>query len=82
MDSGLLDDPDERSVFRRMRITTKVNDHEIPRNVGLLFFATDPRQWFRGAQIEVVQFAADRAGNVQEERTFRGGLADQLRETA
>ena len=80
VDSGLLDDPDERSVFRRMRITVKVNDHEVPRNVGLLFFATDPRQWFRGAQIEVVQFAADRAGNVQEERTFRGGLADQLRD--
>ena len=80
VDSGLLDDPDERSVFRRMRITANVNDHEVPRNVGLLFFATDPRQWFRGAQIEVVQFAADRAGDVQEERTFRGGLADQLRD--
>ena len=78
--SGLLDEPDKRSVFRRMRITAKVNDHEVPRNVGVLFFATDPAHWFRGAQIEVVQFAADRAGDIQEERTFGGGLVDQLRD--
>ena len=37
-------------------------------------------EWFRGANIEVVQFAADRAGDVQEERTFGGGLVDQLRD--
>ena len=76
--SGLLDEPDERNVYRRMRLTTKVNDHEAPRNVGLLFFARDPVEWFRGAKIEVVQFAADRAGDVQEERTFGGALVDQL----
>ncbi len=78
--SGLLDEPNERAVYRRMRITTKVNDHEVPRNAGLLFFSRDPTQWFRGARIEVVQFAADRAGDVQEERTFGGGLVDQLRD--
>ena len=78
--SGLLDDPDERGVYRRMRLTTKVNDHEAPRNVGLLFFARDPVEWFRGAKIEVVQFAADRAGDVQEERIFGGALVDQLRD--
>ena len=78
--SGLLDEPDERNVYRRMRLTTKVNDHEAPRNVGLLFFARDPVEWFRGAKIEVVQFAADRAGDVQEERIFGGALVDQLRD--
>ena len=80
VESGLLDEPDERSVYRRMRLTTRVNDHEAPRNAGLLFFARDPEEWFRGAKIEVVQFAADRAGDVQEERTFRGALVDQLRD--
>ena len=80
VESGLLEEPDERSIYRRMRLTTKVNDHEAPRNAGLLFFARDPVEWFRGAKIEVVQFAADRAGDVQEERTFRGGLVDQLRD--
>ena len=76
--SGLLDEPDERDLYRRMRLTTKVNDHEVPRNAALLFFSIDPAHWFRGARIEVVQFAADRAGDVQEERIFEGGLVDQL----
>ena len=78
--SGLLDEPNTRDVYRRMRLTMRVNDHEAPRNVGLLFFSRDPGKWFRGARIEVVQFAADRAGNVQEERTFGGALVDQLRD--
>lgn len=76
--SGLLDEPNERDVYRRMRLTRKVNDHEVPRNAALLFFSVDPTRWFRGAKIEVVLFAADRAGDVQEERNFGGGLADQL----
>ena len=78
--SGLLGQPDERDVYRRMRLVVRVNDHEVPRNAGLLFFSTEPTQWFRGAKIEVVQFAADRAGDLQEERTFEGGLVDQLRD--
>ena len=78
--SGLLDEPNERDVYRRMRITMRVNDHEVPRNAGLLFFSRDPAEWFRGASIEVVQFAADRAGDVQEERIFGGALADQVRD--
>ena len=77
--SGLLDEPDARDVYRRMRITAPVNDHEVPRNAGLLFFSSEPVQWFRGARIEVVQFAADRAGDVQEERAFGGALVDQIR---
>ena len=75
-----LNEPDARSLYRRMRLTAKVNDHEVPRNAGLLFFARDASEWFRGATIEVVQFAADRAGDVQEERKFRGTLVDQLRD--
>ena len=47
------------------------NDYQNPK---------EPTEWFRGAKIEVVQFAADRAGDVQEERTFEGGLVDQLRD--
>ena len=78
--SGLLDEPSEKTIYRSMRITKKVNDHEVPRNAGLLFFSKDPTEWFRGAKIEVVQFADDRAGDVQEERVFGGGLVDQLRD--
>ncbi len=78
--SGLIAEPDARNLYRRLRITSRVNDHEAPRNVGLLFFSGEPTEWFRGARIEVVQFAADRAGEVQEERVFGGGLADQVRD--
>ncbi len=78
--SGLLKESDHREICRRMRITARANGHEVPRNAGLLLFSADPTRWFRGATIEVVQFAADRAGDVQEERVFRGGLADQLRD--
>lgn len=78
--SGLLEEPDHREIYRRMRITARANGHEVPKNAGLLLFSADPTRWFRGATIEVVQFAADRAGDVQEERVFRGGLADQLRD--
>ena len=77
--SGLIDLPDARELYRRMAICLPVNDHEAPRNVGLLFFADDPTVWFAGAKIEVVRFAADRAGQVQDERVFRGPLADQVR---
>ena len=77
--SGLLDERDVNRIYSGMRLTTKVNDHEVPRNVGLLFFSKEPTEWFRGAKIEVVQFAADRGGDVQEERVFTGGLLDQYR---
>jgi ATP-dependent DNA helicase RecG len=78
--SGILNEPSEAEIYRRLRITMKVNDHETPRNVGLLFFSRNPERWFRGARIEVAHFTADRAGDVQEERTFRGGLVDQIRD--
>lgn len=35
IDSGLRNESREREVYRRLRVTTKVNDHEAPRNVGL-----------------------------------------------
>ena len=77
--SGLLELPDAVDIYRRLRITERVNDHEVPRHVGLLFFSEDPGRWFRSARIEVVRFAADRAGKVQDERSFQGPLADQVR---
>ncbi|MDE0263755.1 MAG: putative DNA binding domain-containing protein [Bryobacterales bacterium] len=78
--SGLHDLPNLSDVCRRMQITRPVNDHDVPRNVGLLFFSEDPRTWFRGARIEVVQFAGGPGGDVQEERVFTGSLADQVRD--
>lgn len=78
--SALRDELDAATIYRRMRLTAPVNDHEVPRNVGLLFFSDAPEQWFPGARIEVVQFAADRAGEVQDKLVFRGSLTAQLRD--
>lgn len=79
VDSELRTEPDAREVYRRMRITARANDHDTPRNVGLLFFSRDPSEWFRGAVVEVAQFPNGPGGDILVEHTFRGGLADQLR---
>ena len=77
--SALREQPDAATVYRHMGITVPANNHETPRNVGLLFFSDDPQRWFAGARIVVAQFAGDRAGEVQNERLFRGPLPAQLR---
>ena len=41
--SGLINEPNARVVYERLRITARANGHEVPRNVGLLFFSHDPR---------------------------------------
>ena len=79
--SGLLEEQDTRTLYRHLRIAEPVNGHDAPRNIGLLFFSQNPEQWFAGARIEVVQFAADTAGNVIEEKVFaQRPIHEQLRE--
>jgi len=78
--SGLLGDTDAREIYRRMFLSARVNGHEVPRNVALLFFSDDPEEWFRGARIEGAQFAADASGNIIDETIFRGDLQKQLRD--
>jgi len=66
-------------LWRRLRVATRVDDHDVPRNGGLLFFADDPQRFFRGAQIDVVRFPEGPAGDTIEESTIRGPLPDQVR---
>lgn len=77
--SSLVEEPEALEIFRRMRLSVKVNGYEVPRNAGLLFFSEDPEAWFRGARIEVARFPDGAAGNLIEEHTFRGPLHEQLR---
>ncbi len=80
--SGLVDEPDTRTLYRNLRIADPVNHHDAPRNVGLLFFSQNPEQWFPGARIEVVQFADDDSGNVIEEKIFaHRPIHEQLRDS-
>ena len=68
-------------LYRKLRIVVPINSHEVPRNVGLLFFHEDPDQFFPGARIEVVQFRDDTGGDLMEEWVFRGPIPDQIRST-
>lgn len=77
--SRLASESDVAEIWRRLRVSAPANGHEVPRNVGLLFFTDDPDEWFRGARIEVVQFAGGASGDTLEERVFRGPLHEQLR---
>ncbi len=76
--SGLVDEPDTKELYRKLRIAQQVNGHDAPRNIGLMLFSNDADEWFNGARIEVVRFADDASGNVIEEKVFRGGIQEQL----
>ena len=78
--SGLAAEPDPADIYRRMRISRRSNDHEVPVNAGLLFFSDNPERWFPGARIEVVSFPEGPAGDTLGERVFRGGLLRQMRD--
>ncbi len=77
--SGLIDEKNTRELYRKLRIAVPVNNHDAPKNIGLLLFSDNPESWFPGARIEVVQYAADASGNILEEKVFRGGLHEQLK---
>jgi ATP-dependent DNA helicase RecG len=68
-------------LYRKLRIVLPINAHEVPRNVGLLFFHEDPDQFFSGARIEVVRFWDDAAGDRLQEWIFRGPLPEQILST-
>ena len=79
--SDLVYEQDTKTMYRNLRIGVPVNGHDLPKNVGLLFFSQDPEQWFPGARIEVVQYAADVGGNLLEEKIFcKRPIHEQLRE--
>ncbi|MDE2784288.1 MAG: putative DNA binding domain-containing protein [Gemmatimonadota bacterium] len=77
--SALSDEPDARHIYRKMDIVRRVNDHELPLNVALLFFSRDPSRWFSGAAIETSILQSGAAGETFRDKTFSGGLAEQVR---
>lgn len=70
---------DDRQIFRLMNLVVRINSHEVPRNVGLMFFNEDPDRFFRGTRTEVVQFGDDAGGDLIEERVFRGPVPTQIK---
>lgn len=72
---------DDKELYRRLLIVVRINSHEVPKNIGLMFFNEDPDQFFAGARIEIVQFGDDAGGDLIEERIFRGPIPQQIKET-
>lgn len=77
--SGLLEETNTKELYRKLKIAVPVNGYDAPKNIGLLFFSENPEDWFTGARIEIVQYAADASGNVLEEKKFSGGIHEQLK---
>lgn len=78
--TGLVDERAQGyELFRRLRLSVRMNGYEVPRDIGLLFFNEDPDQFFRGAHIEVVQLNEDSEGELLSEHTFKGPRPEQVR---
>lgn len=67
-------------LCRRMDIAAGPDEYLKPKNVGLLFFSSEPRRFFPCAQIDVVEFPDGLGGNQIVESTFAGPLDQQLRD--
>jgi ATP-dependent DNA helicase RecG len=68
----------DSEIYRRLRISDKVNGYDAPKNVALLFFTHDPEEFFQGARIEIVQFGDGAGGDLIEEKIFHGPLYVQI----
>lgn len=76
-DSGRLDLAD---LCERMKLTEGPRERPWPRNVGLLFFNSEPEQFFPQVQIDVVQLPDGPGGDRILEQTFTGPIGQQLRD--
>ena len=79
--SNLLDNDDisKMDLMKDLRIVSGSKENMKPVNVGLMFFNDRPDNFFRCAQIEVVD-KPDPTGEGMVEKIFRGPLDKQLRD--
>lgn len=71
MDFGLL--------CRRMGIIDGPSERPLPRNIGLMFFNDTPEKFFTQAQIDVVHFPDGASGDTIIEKTFKGPIDQQVK---
>lgn len=65
-------------LARQMNIAEGSDENLLPKNVGLLFYAKDPKRFFPNAKIEIVSFENE-LGDTFTEKVFSGHLHSQLR---
>ena len=79
--SALLEEVDKipfAEICRSMNIADGPDEYLKPKNVGLLFFSSNPQKHFPSARIEIVEFP-DEDGTNFVEKVFAGPLIEQLR---
>lgn len=76
-----VDKMDFTELCRDMNIVEGPPEYTKPKNVGLLFFSTEPERFFPySAHIDVVELPDGEGGDRIYERTFSGPLHQQLRD--
>lgn len=61
-----------------MNLSQGVREHLFPKNVGLLMFSEEPGRFFKGIQIDVVEFPEGLEAKEFNEKTFNGPIQKQL----
>ena len=75
----MADSMDFTELCRNMHLISELPEYTKPRNVALMFFNSEPHEFFPYAQIDVVQFPEGEGGDRIIEQTFKGPLHEQLR---
>jgi ATP-dependent DNA helicase RecG len=65
-------------LAQQMNLCQGKNEHLFPKNVGLLMFSSEPQKYFKGAQIDLVEFQDGIAGKFFTEKIFKGAIEHQL----
>jgi ATP-dependent DNA helicase RecG len=79
--SRLYDESNTMTVpelAEKMNLSQGANEHLFPKNVSLLMFSDHPEQFFKGVQIDVVEFPKGVAGKEFNEKIFHGAIQKQL----
>lgn len=65
-------------LAEKMNLSQGAKEHLFPKNVGLLMFTNSPHKYFKGSQIELVEFPDGLAGKEFSEKSFEGSIQKQL----
>lgn len=79
--SKLYDESASMSVeelAEKMNLSQGANEHLFPKNVGLLMFSEEPKKYFSGVQIDLVEFPEGVAAKIFNEKIFEGPIQKQL----
>lgn len=79
--SRLYEESDTMKVeelAEKMSLSQGANEHLFPKNVGLLMFSEQPEKFYKGVQIDVVEFPKGVADKEFNEKIFHGAIQKQL----